>query len=85
MKQTYFQYDTGKYFSVAARAGSWIVSGIMLVYLLSGAWIAVLLLPLGPIALLTKYFLAFDLEQQAYRRCADRRNNLWKEVTTAGF
>lgn len=67
MQQTNFQYDIGKYFGAAARAGSWIASGVALLYLLSGVWAAVLLLPLGPLAIITKYFVAFDLEQQTYR------------------
>lgn len=63
-----YRYDTGHYFSTAARVGSWLVSFFALLYLFSGVWVAALVVLLGPVQQFAKSFIEFDLQQQTYRQ-----------------
>lgn len=67
MDSNYFSYNTGKYFSSAARVMGWIITIFGVLTLLNGSYTAWLLLPVGILMHFTHYRAEFDLQHMRYR------------------
>ena len=67
MPVNYYSYNTGKYFGSAARVMAWIMTVFGLLTVLSGSYMALLLLPAGFIMHFTHYRTEFDLQHMCYR------------------
>lgn len=67
MKEDFHSYNTGYYFSAAARFFAWMASVFALFRIIDGSLAAYLFLPVGFIFQFTHYRTEFDLYNRTYR------------------
>ncbi|GAA4434400.1 hypothetical protein GCM10023188_25290 [Pontibacter saemangeumensis] len=67
MRHDSHTYKTGKYFSAAGRAISWVGLAIGLMAVLNGASVGWVMVPVAIAVQLTYHMVEFDLQRQTYR------------------